>query len=317
MIPSPPFSTDMSSQTKNKLVVVGSVAVDWVITPTAERQDSVGGAAVFFAMAASTFTDVALVGIIGHDFPAASIADLESVGVDLEGLERSEGLTFRWKGRYHENMNHRDTLETHLNVFENFSPKLPQSYRECDFLFLANIQPSLQLDVLDQMARRPRLVGLDTMNLWIDIAHDKLLEVLARVDVLAINQEEALQLTAETNLVRAAAKIRKLGPKTLVIKRGEHGALCFGPDGDLFAAPALPLEDVADPTGAGDSFAGGFMGHLARCGELTGSEVRKAVIWGSTMASYCVQGFSYDRLRGLSREDVERRYQTFVELTRF
>jgi sugar/nucleoside kinase (ribokinase family) len=307
----------MSNLTRAKLVVVGSVAVDWVITPAAERQSSVGGAAVFFAMAAAPMSKVALVGIIGHDFPSIALEDLQAAGVDLEGLERSDGLTFRWKGRYHENMNHRDTLETHLNVFERFSPKLPQSYRECEFLFLANIQPSLQLDVLDQMAKRPRLVGLDTMNLWIDIAHDKLLEVLARVDMLAINQEEALQLTAETNLVRAAGKIRALGPKTLIIKRGEHGALCFGPDGDLFAAPALPLEDVVDPTGAGDSFAGGFMGHLARTGELDPDNIRKAVVWGSTMASFCVQGFSYDRLRGLSREDIERRYQSFVSLTRF
>jgi sugar/nucleoside kinase (ribokinase family) len=307
----------MSIQTRAKLVVVGSVAVDHVITPAAERHNSVGGAAVFFAMAAAPMSEVALVGIVGHDFPSSAIEDLKTAGVDLEGLERSEGLTFRWKGRYHENMNHRDTLETHLNVFERFSPKLPRSYRECEFLFLANIQPTLQLDVLDQMQTRPHLVGLDTMNLWIDIAHDKLLEVLARVDVLAINQEEALQLTAETNLVRAATKIRALGPKTLIIKRGEHGALCFLPDGDLFAAPALPLEDVVDPTGAGDSFAGGFMGHLARTGKLDSDNVRKAVVWGSTMASFCVQGFSYDRVRGLSREDVERRYQSFVSLTRF
>lgn len=307
----------MSTQSPTKLVVVGSVAVDWVITPTAERQESVGGAAVFFSMAAAPLAQVQLVGVIGNDFPAAAIADLEHAGVDLDGLERRDGLTFRWKGRYHENMNSRDTLETHLNVFEDFSPKLPASYRDSDFLFLANIQPSLQLDVLEQMDKRPRLVGLDTMNLWIDIAHDKLLEVLARVDVLAINQEEALQLTAETNLVRAARKIRELGPKTLVIKRGEYGALCFGPGDGVFATPALPLEDVVDPTGAGDSFAGGFMGHLARTGEVTGENVRKAIIWGSTMASYCVQGFSYDRLRGLSREDVEGRYRSFVELTRF
>lgn len=307
----------MSTQSSHKLVVVGSVAVDWVITPTAERKESVGGAAVFFSMAAAPLTRVQLVGVIGHDFPAAAIADLEHAGVDLDGLERSDGLTFRWKGRYHENMNSRDTLETHLNVFEDFSPKLPAGYRDSDFLFLANIQPSLQLDVLEQMDRRPRLVGLDTMNLWIDIAHDKLLEVLARVDVLAINQEEALQLTAETNLVRAARKIRAIGPKTLVIKRGEYGALCFGPGDAVFATPAMPLEDVVDPTGAGDSFAGGFMGHLAQTGEVTGENVRKAVIWGSTMASFCVQGFSYDRLRGLSREDVEGRYRAFVELTRF
>ena len=302
----------------NKLVVVGSVAVDWVITPKAEREESVGGAAVYFSMAASPRAPVQLVGVIGKDFPGQALTDLAEAGVDLDGLERDpEGLTFRWKGRYHENMKERDTLETHLNVFESFSPKLPESYRESDFLFLANIQPSLQLAVLEQMAKRPRLVGLDTMNLWIDIAHDKLLEVLARVDVLTINDEEALQLTAETNIVRAANKIRELGPKTLVIKRGEYGALCFGPDDSLFAAPALPLEQVIDPTGAGDCFAGGFMGHLARTGEITGENVRRAVIWGSTMASFCVEGFSYDRLRGLSREDIDARYKRFVDITRF
>ena len=305
----------MSSQTQ--LVVVGSVAVDWVITPAAERQESVGGAAVFFSMAAAPKAKVGLVGVIGHDFPASAISDLEGAGVDLGGLERSEGLTFRWKGRYHENMNSRDTLETHLNVFESFSPKLPESYRESDFLFLANIQPSLQLDVLEQMASRPKLVGLDTMNLWIDIAHDKLLEVVARVDVLAVNEEEALQLTSETNLVRAATKIRELGPSTVVIKRGEYGALCFGPGDSLFAAPAMPLEEVVDPTGAGDCFAGGFMGHLARVKEITPTSVRHAVVWGSTMASYCVQGFSYDRLRGLSAQDIDARYRRFVELTSF
>ncbi len=300
------------------LVVVGSVAVDWIITPTAERPESVGGAAVFFAMAASPFTPIQLVGVIGNDFPSSAIADLERAGVDLAGLERTEGRTFRWKGRYHENMNQRDTLETHLNCFEQFAPNLPASYRSSDFLFLANIQPSLQLAVLEQMSKRPRLVGLDTMNLWIDIAHDKLREVLARVDVVLINREEALQLTGETNLVRAAKQIRAMGPKTLVIKQGEYGALCFGPtDDDVFSAPALPLDDVADPTGAGDSFAGGFMGMLARTGDITPESVRRAIIWGSTMASFCVQGFSYDRLRELTREDIEARYQRFVDLCRF
>ena len=231
-------------QAEHNLVVVGSVAVDWVITPTAEREESVGGAAVYFSMAAAPLAPVQLVGVVGSDFPAAAIADLEGAGVDLEGLERSSGKTFRWKGRYHADMNSRDTLETHLNVFEEFSPQLPASYRKSDFLFLANIQPSLQLAVLEQMDQRPRLVGLDTMNLWIDIAHNELLAVLARVDVLAVNDQEALQLTAETNLVRAARKILELGPRIVVIKRGEFGALCFGGDGEVFAAPALPLEAV-------------------------------------------------------------------------
>ncbi|MCA9682797.1 MAG: sugar kinase [Myxococcales bacterium] len=311
-------------EANNKLVVVGSVAVDWVITPKAERHESVGGAAVFFAMAAAprlasaeSQGAVQLVGVIGEDFPKPALADLQGAGVDLEGLERSSGKTFRWKGRYHEDMNSRDTLETHLNVFENFSPKLPAGYRESEFLFLANIQPTLQLDVLRQMSKRPRLVGLDTMNLWISIAHDALLEVLSQVDVLTVNEEEALQLTAEINLVRAARRIRELGPHTVVIKRGEYGALCFGPEDTMFAAPALPLEDVVDPTGAGDSFAGGFMAHLARTGDLSPQNVRQAVIWGSTMASFCVQGFSYDTLRGLSGQDIEARYRRFVDLTRF
>ncbi|MFV8755840.1 PfkB family carbohydrate kinase [Nannocystaceae bacterium ST9] len=305
-------------QPSSSLVVVGSVAVDWIITPSAERPECVGGAAVYFSMAASPFTPVQLVGVIGKDFPSSAIEHLEQAGVDLAGLERTDGLTFRWKGRYHENMNQRDTLETHLNCFETFAPKLPASYRASDFLFLANIQPSLQLAVLEQMSKRPRLVGLDTMNLWIDIAHDKLLEVLARVDVLLINREEALQLTAETNLVRAAKRIRSMGPKTLVIKQGEYGALCFGPtDDDVFSAPALPLAEVVDPTGAGDSFAGGFMGMLAKSGDLSPESVRKAIIWGSTMASFCVQGFSYERLRGLTDDDIQARYQRFGDLARF
>lgn len=304
--------------TPSNLVVVGSVAVDWIITPSAERPESVGGAAVYFAMAASPFTPIQLVGVIGSDFPTTAIHDLEQAGVDLGGLERTDGLTFRWKGRYHENMNQRDTLETHLNCFEQFAPKLPESYRTSDFLFLANIQPSLQMAVLEQMRTRPRLVGLDTMNLWIDIANDELVRVLAQVDVLLINREEAMQLTAETNLVRAARRIRAMGPKTLVIKQGEFGALCFGPTDDaVFSAPALPLDEVVDPTGAGDSFAGGFMGMLAKTGDLSPDSVRQAIIWGSTMASFCVQGFSYDRLRGLAREDIEARYRRFVELSRF
>ena len=306
----------MLNETRAKLVVVGSVAVDWVITPAAERQNSVGGAAVFFAMAASPMSKVALVGIIGHDFPSTALEDLQAAGVDLEGLERSEGLTFRWKGRYHENMNHRDTLETHLNVFERFSPKLPQSYRECEFLFLANIQPSLQLDVLDQMAKRPHLVGLDTMNLWIDIARDSLLKVLRRVDVLLINEEEAMQLSGEHNLVKAARAVQRMGPSSVVVKRGEYGALLFHGD-DMFSAPALPLEEVIDPTGAGDAFAGGFMGWIARAGEPAGEQLRTAMIYGSTLASFLVQGFSYEGIRRLGRATIQERFAAFARLTDF
>jgi sugar/nucleoside kinase (ribokinase family) len=244
---------------------------------------------------------------------------MEKAGIDLEGLEVvQDGLTFRWKGRYHENMNQRDTLETHLNCFEHFSPKLPDSYKRADMLFLANIQPSLQMQVLEQMAERPRLVGLDTMNLWIDIASDDLRAVIAKVDVLTINEEEALQLTGTLNLLTAAREIRKLGPKILVIKRGEYGALLFGPgEGDVFAAPAMPLEDVHDPTGAGDSFAGGMMGHLCGAETFDSDTLRKAVIWGSVMASFCVQGFSYDKLSGLERSTIDARFEEFVKLTHF
>ncbi|MEM9457361.1 MAG: PfkB family carbohydrate kinase [Myxococcota bacterium] len=299
------------------VVVVGSVAVDWVITPKAERRTSVGGSATFFSMASSYFGPVRLVGIVGKDFPQQSIEDLRQAHVDTEGLEIvSDGLTFHWKGRYHDNMNERDTLDTQLNVFERFDPVLPESYRQSEYLFLANIVPALQAKVLDQMAQRPRLVGLDTMNLWIDQTRDDLVKVLARVDVLTINEEEARQLTDEPNLVRAAAKIHQMGPKSLVIKRGEYGALLFH-DGDIFSAPALPLSEVVDPTGAGDCFAGGFMGYLARVGQTTGQTLRSAMIYGSVMASYCVEGFSYDRLNGLTHEQIDERFMAFSRLTHF
>jgi sugar/nucleoside kinase (ribokinase family) len=301
---------------KPSLLVVGSVAIDWVITPFAERKESVGGAATFFAMAASYFAPVRLVGVVGKDFPQGTIDELNRRGVDTEGLEIvPDGLTFRWKGRYHDNMNARDTLETHLNCFETFDPKLPASYRSSDFLFLANIQPSLQMKVLEQVDR-PRLIGLDTMNLWIDIALDDLKAVIAKIDVLTINEEEAQQLTGEHNLVKAARAIQGMGPKTLVIKRGEYGALLFH-DGEIFAAPALPLDEVVDPTGAGDCFAGGFMGFLARGGELSGQNLRTAMIYGSSLASFCVQGFSYDRLAGLGAEDIQARFDAFSRLTDF
>lgn len=299
------------------VVVVGSVAVDWVITPRAERETSVGGSATFFSMAASYFGPVRLVGVVGKDFPDQALADLREAHVDTEGLEIvPDGKTSHWKGRYHDNMNQRDTLDTQLNVFEHFDPKLPESYRNCEYLFLANIQPTLQLKVLDQMATRPRLVGLDTMNLWIDVAKDDLIKVLERIDVLTINEEEAQQLTGESNLVKAAAAIHKIGPKSLVIKRGEYGALLFH-DGEVFSAPALPLEDVIDPTGAGDSFAGGFMGYLARAGETTGETLRSAMIYGSVMASFCVEGFSFDKVKGLGHQAIDDRFMAFSRLTQF
>ncbi|MCA9656940.1 MAG: sugar kinase [Myxococcales bacterium] len=300
------------------LLVVGSVAVDWIITPKAEREESVGGSATFFAMAASYFTSVRLVGVVGHDFPKQSLSDFDDAGIDRGGLEiDGEGLTFRWKGRYHENMNDRTTLETHLNVFEKFQPRLPDGYEASEYLFLANIQPSLQYEVFEKMVS-PRLVGMDTMNLWIDIARDDLVKVLSKVDVLTINEEEARQLSGEHNLVKAARGIMKLGVKHLVIKRGEYGALLVDHEGNFFVAPALPLEEVVDPTGAGDSFAGGFMGYLARRGvSPNGASLRTAMIYGSVMASFCVEGFSYDRLKGLSVAAIQERFHTFAKLTDF
>jgi sugar/nucleoside kinase (ribokinase family) len=300
------------------LLVVGSVAIDWIITPHAEREESVGGSATYFAMSASYFSKVRLVGVVGGDFPGATVADLRARGVDLSGLEIvSDGKTFRWKGRYHDNMNDRTTLATDLNVFEHFVPKLPQDYRGSEYLFLANIQPGLQEQVFTQM-QRPRLVGLDTMNLWISIANPELRSVLRHVDVLTLNDEEARQLTGEHNLVKAARGVQKLGPKNVVVKRGENGALLFDHAGDVFSAPALPLEEVIDPTGAGDCFAGGFMGYLARPGvEPTGASLRTAMIYGSVMASFCVEGFSYDRLRGLDSGSIQHRFEAFSSLTNF
>ena len=307
----------MNSQSSS-LLVVGSIAIDWIITPHAEREESVGGSATFFAMAASYLSRVRLVGVVGGDFPPAAVRDLRDRGVDLTGLEIiPDGKTFRWKGRYHDNMNDRDTLSTDLNVFEQFAPKLPPDYRTSDYLFLANIQPGLQEQVFTQM-QRPKLVGLDTMNLWISIANEELRSVLRHVDVLMLNDEEARQLSGEHNLVKAARAVQKLGPRNLVIKRGEHGALLFDRDGEMFAAPALPLEEVIDPTGAGDSFAGGFMGYLARPGvEPNGGSLRTAMIYGSVMASFCVEGFSYDRLRGLDATSVQHRFEAFSALTNF
>jgi sugar/nucleoside kinase (ribokinase family) len=298
------------------LLVVGSVAIDWVITPFAERAESIGGSATFFAMAASYFAPVRLVGVVGQDFPNTAIADLRARGVDLEGLEViPEGKTFRWKGSYHPNMNARDTLDTQLGVFEGFDPKLPPAWLDTDVLFLANIQPDLQKKVLEQV-RRPKLVGLDTMNLWIDIARDALVDVLAHVDVLTINEEEIQQLSGEHNLVKAARVVQAMGPGSVVVKRGEYGALLFHED-DIFAAPALPLEDVVDPTGAGDAFAGGFMGFLGRGGEPHGERLRTAMIYGSVLASYCVEGFSYDQLRALDLGQIQQRFERFNRLTDF
>ncbi len=276
-------------------------------------------------MAASYFTrPVQLVSVIGDDFPEETLAQLRARGVDLEGLQVKEGEeSFFWAGRYSENMNHLDTLETRLNVLADFDPVLPESFRRPDYVMLGNLTPAVQMRVLDQLEKKPRLVAMDTMNFWMDTAMDELREVIARVDVLTINDEEARQLSGEHSLVKAARKIHEMGPDQIVIKKGEHGALLFQRHDDalhgshIFFAPALPLADVFDPTGAGDTFAGGFMGYLASTGDLSFENLKRAVIYGSAMASFCVEKFSIDRLLELTPEEIRERVQRFVQLVNF
>lgn len=297
------------------LVVVGSVAYDSVETPLGRRDDMLGGSGTFFSIAASSFTRTSIVAVVGEDFRSDDYELLASHGVDLDGLVRAPGRTFRWGGRYHEDMNGRDTLFTELNVFETFAPVLSAAQREAGFVFLGNILPKLQDHVLDQV-RSPRFVAADTMNLWISTAKDDLCEVLRRVDALFVNDEEARQLTGKRSVVLAAKEIQALGPSMVVIKRGEHGAMVFNED-DVFYAPAYPLERVVDPTGAGDTFAGAFVGYLAATGDLSGDNVRRAAIVGSLMASFCVEGYGVERLRRIDRAAIRERYQGFAELTRF
>ncbi len=299
----------------SNVLVVGSVALDDIEAPTGSAKAVLGGAACYFAVASSFFVPVRAVGVAGTDFPQEHLDFLSARGIDIQGIHRADGPTFRWGGRYHASMNRRDTLFTELGVFENFEPKLPEAYRDSELVFLANIHPSLQLLVLEQ-TRSPRFVAMDTMNFWIEGTSRELHQTLARVDGLVINDEEAQQLTGESNLVRAAEKIRELGPATVVIKRGEHGALLFDADG-IFAAPAFPLREVRDPTGAGDSFAGGFMGALAGSDPEDPQCLRRAVIYGSALASFCVERFSLDRLRSLDRGEVDERFEEFRSLTSF
>ncbi len=299
----------------SSLLAVGSVAFDSVRTPFGEAQEALGGSATYFSTAASYFAPVKLVGVVGDDFPEEHRRFLQSRGVDLEGLVQVPGKTFRWRGEYTYQLNEAITLDTQLNVFEKFRPDLPAAYRDCDLVFLGNIDPELQREVLRQV-RSPRLVACDTMNFWISGKPEALLRTLKEVDVLMINDGEARQLAGEANLVRAARRIREMGPRTVIIKRGEYGALMFD-DHRVFAAPAYPLEQVFDPTGAGDSFAGGFMGYLAHRGRWDTADFRQAVILGSVMASYVVEAFSLDRLRTLGMDEVRRRYREFSELTVF
>jgi sugar/nucleoside kinase (ribokinase family) len=297
------------------LLVVGSVAYDSVETPHSSMDRILGGSATFFSVAASFFAKVRLVAVVGDDFRDEDVTVLRDAGVDLEGLQHAEGKTFSWGGRYHANMNVRDTLFTELGVFKSFRPELPDSYRSSEMVFLGNIHPELQLEVLDQV-KSPRLVAADTMNFWIEGEEPTLRSVLKRIDVLTVNDDEVRQLSGEHNLVRAARIVRAMGPKWLIVKRGEHGALLFT-ESRVFAVPAYPLEEVRDPTGAGDSFAGGFMGYLARERSISESVVRRAMVMGSVMASFSVEAASLQGLQGRTSEDVEERFQEFVDLTSF
>lgn len=297
------------------ILVVGSVAYDTVETPSGRAERVLGGSASFFAVAASYFAPVNLVGVVGDDFGEQQLAAFRGRPIDLAGLERAAGKTFHWQGRYSQDLNSRDTIRTDLNVFEFFQPKIPAAYRRSELVFLGNIDPVLQREVLAQV-EKPRVVACDTMNYWIKGKPEELRETLTKVDVLLINDQEARELSGEWNLVKAARAIRRLGPQTLVVKKGEHGVLLFGHE-SCFAAPALPLETVIDPTGAGDTFAGGFIGYLASVRETNDSTLRQAVVMGSTLASFCVEAFSLDRLLTLTRMQIGERYAVFQALTRF
>lgn len=297
------------------VLVVGSVALDSVETPFGVREEILGGSATYFSIAASFFSPVRMVAVVGEDFPDQHVSLLQSRGIDLAGLTRRPGRTFRWKGRYSHQLNEAHTLDTQLNVFEHFEPALPQGYGETPFLFLGNIDPVLQSQVLDQV-RRPQLVAADTMNFWIEGRLAELKQTLSRVDLLFVNDGEARELAGEHNIVRAARKIAAMGPKLVAIKRGEYGALLFSGD-RVFTAPAFPLADIFDPTGAGDTFAGGFMGYLASAGDLSERTLRRALVMGSVMASFTVEGFSLDRLKTVSEPEIYERFAAFKRLTDF
>ncbi len=297
------------------IVVVGTVAFDTVETPFGKGENVLGGSATYFATSASFFSDVSLVAVVGEDFPAEHIAFLQSREIDLQGLQRIPGKTFHWTGKYGYDLNEAQTLDTQLNVLLEFKPELPASYRDTDVLFLANIDPELQLQVLDQV-KKPRLTACDSMNFWISSKPEALKEVMRRVDIVVINEGEARMLTGEANLVKAARRIIALGCKRLVVKRGEYGVLMFTAD-TVFAAPAWPLEEVFDPTGAGDTFAGGFMGYLANTGDLSEEGIRQALVFGSVMASFNVEDFSLNRMKRLNYPEIEARYRSFKGLTSF
>jgi sugar/nucleoside kinase (ribokinase family) len=300
------------------LLTVGSVAFDAIETPFGKTDKIVGGAGTFIALSASNFVkDQRIVSVVGEDFPQETLDILAAKGVALEGLQIKKGeKTFFWSGRYHNDMNSRDTLMTELNVLENFDPIIPESYQGAEYLMLGNLAPAVQRMVIERLTQRPKLIAMDTMNFWMDIAMDDLKQTLRLVDVLIINDEEARQLSGEYSLLVASKVIRAMGPKTLIIKKGEHGALLFQ-DENVFFAPALPLEEVFDPTGAGDTFAGGFIGFLASTDDISFENMKRAIIAGSALASFCVEKFGTQRLLEISRADIDRRVEEFVKLTNF
>lgn len=305
----------MSSQ--NHVLIVGSVAFDTVETPSGKVERALGGAAVFSSVAASFFSAVRMVGVVGDDFPQEHLDFLASRKIDIRGIQIIPGgKTFHWAGSYAGDLNQAQTHATELNVFENFSPELPEDYKNSEFVFLANIDPELQLKVLGQVTN-PKLTACDTMNLWINLKQDALKEVLKQVDIVFINDAEARMLTGEINLPRAAAKLHEIGPKYVVLKKGEHGAILYCNESTCFAAAPYPLETVTDPTGAGDSFAGGFMGYIASVGSVDESEIRKAVVYGATMASYNVQDFSLNVFKRLTKGDIDSRYDEFKRIVFF
>ncbi len=300
------------------LLVVGSVAFDAIETPFGKTDKIVGGAATYISYCSSYFTkNVQLVGVVGEDFPTETIESFKSHGIDVEGLQIKKGeKSFFWSGKYHNDMNSRDTLVTELNVLADFDPIIPEKYKNADYVMLGNLAPKVQQTVLERMAKRPKLVVMDTMNFWMEIALDDLKTTLKMVDVLSINDEEARLLSGEYSLVKAAAKVLSMGPKFLIIKKGEHGALLFHQN-EVFYAPALPLEEVFDPTGAGDTFAGGFIGYLAKTDDISFDNMKRAIIYGSAMASFCVEKFGTERLMGLTEAEINERVSQFKKLSHF
>jgi sugar/nucleoside kinase (ribokinase family) len=297
------------------VLVVGSVALDSVETPFGKADDVLGGSATFFSASASHLTKVSVVGVVGSDYPMEKLEPLKKRGVDFSGLEKAEGESFRWRGRYRHDLNSAETLETHLGVFSRFSPKIPEKLRSSPYLFLGNIDPRLQLDVLSQVTK-PKLVACDTMNFWIQSRRPELLELLGRVDMVTLNDAEARQLTEKANLVQAAQWIMGRGPRHVIIKKGEHGAFMFT-EKSIFFAPAFPLENVFDPTGAGDAFAGGFIGYLAATGDLSEANMRRGVIFGSVMGSFAVENFSIERLMTVTRVEIDQRMRDMRRLVAF